>query len=316
MFESGFALYLAAFLDHKRKLGSPYKNGAYYLADFDRYCLENHPNSDQLSRDICLSWSVKRQSEDASGFMSRVTPLRQFGKYLVSLGFDAYVLPSQLGSHASRPKPYIFNTADLKRFFNVTDNMKRYYQSVIRHFVAPLMFRYLYCCGLRPSEARNILISDLKLESGKLFIRESKDKRERIAMIPTELVMLTKSYLCEIDDIYPDSEYLFPNHCGKHMTYDNQVYLFDLCLTNSGISSSQKPTLYSFRHSYATHKLYLWMKEGQDISAKLPYLSAFMGHSSFASTAYYIHLVPEVFQEMSGVDLSHFEDLIPEVAPE
>ena len=316
IFASGFKTDLTAFLDHKRKTGFPYRSGAYYLADFDRYCSKNYPDCNQLTRHICLSWAVKRQSENASGFVSRVTPLRQFGKYLTSSGFDAYILPDQLGSHVSRPKPYIFNTADLKSFFDATDNMERYYQSVIRHFIAPIMFRYLYCCGLRPCEVRNILRKDANLETGKLFIRESKDRRERIVILPVELLTLTNAYLCKINAIYPESDFMFPNRYGKYMTYENQEYLFDICLTKSNIFSSQKPTLYSFRHSYATHRLYTWMKEGQDISAKLPYLCAFMGHSSFVSTAYYIHLIPEVFQEMSGIDMSQFEELIPEVVPE
>ena len=48
----------------------------------------------------------------------------------------------------------------------------------------------------------------------------------------------------------------------------------------------------------------------------LPYLSAYMGHANFSHTAYYIHLTPEIFLHMSQMDLSRFENLIPEVAYE
>jgi integrase len=56
------------------------------------------------------------------------------------------------------------------------------------------------------------------------------------------------------------------------------------------------------------------MRAGEDMDAKLPYLSAYMGHVSITSTYYYIHLVPGVFSEMSGADYSALEKLIPEVA--
>ncbi len=46
----------------------------------------------------------------------------------------------------------IYNLLDFDRFF--ADSMERYYQSTVRHLVAPVMFRFMYCCGLRPCEAR------------------------------------------------------------------------------------------------------------------------------------------------------------------
>jgi hypothetical protein len=55
------------------------------------------------------------------------------------------------------------------------------------------------------------------------------------------------------------------------------------------------------------------MEEGRDIAAWLPYLSAFLGHEFYSSTAYYIHFVPGAFQKMSHIDMSRFEHLIPEV---
>lgn len=316
IFKSGLKSELTAFLDHKRKLGTPYRSGAYYLADFDKHCLDKYPDCNQLLRDICLSWAVRRPSENASGFASRVTPVRQFGKYLVRLGYDAFVLPDQLGGHSSRPLPHIFTMYEIGRFFAAADNMERYYQSVVRHYVAPLMFRYLYCCGLRPREARRIYMQDVNLETGKLFIRESKGFRERIVVLSPALVDLTKAYLCELNAIFKDSEFLFPDRYGAGMSYDSQNYLFELCIANSGISSPIKPTLYSFRHSYATHRLYTWIREKQDILVMLPYLSAFMGHSDFDCTYCYIHLIPDMFQELSAMDMSQFDTLIPEVTAE
>jgi hypothetical protein len=55
------------------------------------------------------------------------------------------------------------------------------------------------------------------------------------------------------------------------------------------------------------------MKEGKDIEAMLPYLSAYMGHERFSDTAYYIHLVPEIYPHMSQMDFASYEKLLPEV---
>jgi len=56
-----------------------------------------------------------------------------------------------------------------------------------------------------------------------------------------------------------------------------------------------------------------WLEEGADLYAKLPYLSAYMGHTNFTDTAYYIHLLPENLIRSTAIDWSRFSDLIPEV---
>jgi len=56
-----------------------------------------------------------------------------------------------------------------------------------------------------------------------------------------------------------------------------------------------------------------WLDEGADINAKLPYLSRYMGHSSFSDTAYYIHLLPEHLVRSSAIDWAKLNSLIPEV---
>ena len=58
------------------------------------------------------------------------------------------------------------------------------------------------------------------------------------------------------------------------------------------------------------------MKEGRKLDNCLPYLSAYMGHAHFEHTAYYIHLVPEFFPQMSQMDMNRFSSLIPEVRHE
>lgn len=55
------------------------------------------------------------------------------------------------------------------------------------------------------------------------------------------------------------------------------------------------------------------MKEGKDVKAMIPYLSAYMGHSQISSTYYYIHFVPELLEKMAGFDFSAAEHLLPEV---
>ena len=44
------------------------------------------------------------------------------------------------------------------------------------------------------------------------------------------------------------------------------------------------PRIHDFRHGLAVENLRRWAKEGADMSNKLPYLSAYMGHTDFRAT--------------------------------
>ena len=42
-------------------------------------------------------------------------------------------------------------------------------------------------------------------------------------------------------------------------------------------------------HTFAVNNLRSWFARGQDVGALLPVLQTYMGHSSLADTAYYLH---------------------------
>lgn len=317
-FHSGLSTYLNDFVAFKRSTGQPYVSGLAYLKDFDRYFAEHSTGSTNLDQEICLTWAQKRPSENNNGYVSRISPLRQFGKYLNNIGIEAFVLPDSFHGKVAVYIPHIFTEEELKQFFSATDSLAYYYQSVARHLVAPVLFRLLYCCGLRPFEVRLLEKADLNLVTGRVLIKKSKGHKERLVMIPKDLLHICRIYAQRVTCFFPDSKFFFPNHQGGAYSASQLRYLFELCWSKAGIAKYDppKPRVYDFRHTYTTYRLYRWMQEGRDLSAWLPYLSAFLGHASLSSTAYYIHLVPGAFQRMSGIDLSKFEDLIPEVSHE
>lgn len=303
------------FIKFKQDFGHNYTTQTYYLLDFDRFCQDKFPEADHLTEEIAMKWAVKKPSENSNGYISRINAVRQFGKYLCMFGENAFILPCNLKGGDMPLMPYIFSQGSLNVFFKFTDSMERYYQSPVRHLVAPVMLRYMYCCGLRPAEARCLKRSDVNLDSGKIFIRESKYNKERIVYAGQDLMELTMDYLRRITLIFPSSEELFVDRKGNGFSYDAHKYLFGVCRDGSKIKAegTKQPNLYSFRHSFATHRIYKWFKEGKSIDACLPSLSAYMGHSHYSNTLYYLHFLPEIFSSMTGYDFERFSNLIPEV---
>ena len=94
--------------------------------------------------------------------------------------------------------------------------------------------------------------------------------------------------------------------------------MFWLCFQMGGITQfdGPRPRVYDFRHTFATECICRWMREGKDVDAMLPFLSAYMGHARFEDTAYYIHMIPDFYQRTGTIDTAAYESLLPEVYDE
>jgi integrase len=63
--------------------------------------------------------------------------------------------------------------------------------------------------------------------------------------------------------------------------------------------SRYQPRLHDLRHSRATHCLLAWYRQGADVQARLPQLSAYLGHAEIVDTQRYLSIIPELRQRAS-----------------
>ena len=317
IYQSNFKMYIEGFLEQKRSLGSPYNRSEDYLRQFDLMCINEFPHEAELTKEIGQRWGIARDTEQKVSFQNRLAPIRELAKYMLRLGINAYIVePIAIPASVRRTIPHIFTDHELSLFFRAADNIEYNERGKIRHLIVPVIFRLMYCCGLRPNEARLIKKDDLDLESRTIKISNSKGHKDRIVIMSPDISQLVGKYLTATQGRFSENEYLFPNwRVNEHFSHGWLCKMFWLCWNTSGIKifSGNTPCAYSFRHTFATKRLYAWMKEGKDLDAYLPYLSAYMGHEHFSHTAYYIHLVPEFFPQMGQMDLERFGEIIPEV---
>ena len=317
-FSSNLKQHIEGIIEQKNALGFPYIASERVLKNFDDFCLANFSEEQHLTKEIGQAWAVIRSGEKTSSFQNRIAPIRELAKYMNRLGFDAYFIPYDFTPRRKgRYVPHIFIDAELKQFFSATDRFGENERCRIRHIAVPVLFRLMYCCGLRPHEVRLIKKENIDLASGMLKIPESKGHKDRLVMISKDVLEICRKYYDKTKDEFPSSEYFFPAQLEHGNCYSaNWVRkMFKICLATAGMTefSGNKPRPYDFRHTFATKKMYEWMMEGKDLDAYLPYLSEYLGHTKFSHTAYYIHLVPEIFPHMAEMDFGQYEALIPEV---
>ncbi|MBR0600636.1 tyrosine-type recombinase/integrase [Sinanaerobacter chloroacetimidivorans] len=315
VFCSHFAGFIQQFIEQKNALGFPYEESIRILQVFDRFCMDKFPHETALTKELCMAWAIRKETEQNNSFRNRLMPVREFARYLNRIGEPAYVLSPDLSQKGPRHMPHIYSEEEIAAFWHTLDLIRPRRGFPIRHLVIPTIFRLIYCCGLRPIEARKLRVENVDLNVGKLKIMESKGHKDRIVMMTDDVTELLRQYHKQVNRIMPGQDLFFPNSQGHLYTKRWIEKTFRIMWDKTGIpvSAEKPPRIYDFRHTFATHRLYMWLREGKDVSAQLPYLSAFMGHSQLSDTYYYIHLVPELFTAMSGLDFTKYESLLPEV---
>ena len=165
------------------------------------------------------------------------------------------------------------------------------------------------------SDGWSIQTEQERLGLGQAHTDHEIESEEQIVMMADDVVEMLSDCNTVISAVMSEREPFFPNSEGGFYGKRGLEKTFRQTLMKTGITGTgcRSPRLYDFRHTFATHRLYHWMREGRDLNAMLPYLSAYMGHAQLSDTYYYIQLVPGLMEEMSGVAFSSAEALLPEV---
>ncbi len=305
---------LNGFLDYKHALGIKYDTSRVHLLELDNYNLE-HGNYNTLAKEVTESWAVWHAEKSESQDRSWIPPIREFGRYLQSIGeTDAYVLDDRSSIQHYHAEVYLMTDDEIQAFFKECDTYVLRTRLLGRPYVLPALYRFLYCCGVRCAEARKLKCTDAHLGDGYVDIIDTKSHRDRRLYLSEELIDYLRKYDAAISVCFPNREYFFPGgHGGICSTTAVSANFRNIWISaGSNRNGKVKPRAYDFRHHFACANIMRWSQEGKDVHAMLPYLMRYMGHASLESTYYYIHLIPDHFPQYTALTAST-EDLIPEV---
>jgi len=302
------------FIKFKNSLGIKYTSGRYYLQQLDKYNLE-HGNYEILRKDITEGWVKLQCSKTTSPDRSWISPIREFGRYLQSMGYrDNYILDERFTIQKYSAEVYLMSDNEIQAFFKECDSYVLKKNIPGRKHVFPALFRFMFCCGVRCIEARSLKCNDTHLDKGFVDILQSKALRDRRLFLSQELIDYLNRYELAIKKCFPSREYFFPSVNGGIISPCSLSTNFRNIWLSADLKrdGKVKPRAYDFRHHFACANIMRWSIEEKNIHAMLPYLMRYMGHSSIESTYYYIHLIPDYFPQYSALT-SSMECLIPEV---
>ena len=313
IFASSFARAMESMVEYRRALGLSGKILEAHLKHFDRFCTEHHPEAIILTKEMVFDWLNFRQEGNPNTMNAAARSIRHFGEYLLAIGRKAYVIPEGFYPIKSIFSPYIFTDAEMTALFHAIDSLPVKQKST-EQAVAPVLFRLIYTCGLRPNEGRELLCKNINLDTGEILVTNTKKKKERLVVMSDDMAEFCNRYRSESN--VGNSEYFFPRFDGKAYSAPQIDRLFKKCWEIACPGATDLPNVrtYDLRHRFASARLNQWLDEGRDLNAMLPYLRAYMGHDNLNETAHYIHILPENLVKSAGVDWSALNSLLPEVS--
>ena len=313
-FSSVFGGRISNFLDYRTARGFKRETHIRYLIKFDRWCMQAYPEQALLSRELVLDW-IGDASASSYDIAQRVASIRQFARYLCAIGEEAYILPEKFAPLKSKAAAYIFTDAELTALFRAIDQLPSTKKEPFLNETAPVLFRLIYTCGLRPNEGRELLEQNVNLETGEILITHTKRNKERLVVMSDDMLAFARKYGQRRKIFCGENPYFFPSANGGALAAETVHSAFNKAWSHADLSGKypRKVRVYDLRHRFASACLNRWLDNGENLMAMLPFLREYMGHNGLSETAYYIHVLPENIIKSSAIDWDKFNAMFPEV---
>ena len=319
VFTSCFSEDIQGLMEQKKQSGYIYDSAKYNLIQFDQFCIKTDIHTTIITKELSDLWQSYHVNESKSRRASRMSVLRQLSRYMNEQGKECYV-PSKFSAKSYR-LPYVMNNSEIREFFMVIDHYVPKINATQFHILAEeyrVLFRFIYCCGLRVSEARMLKIKNIDFEKNTAIILHSKGDKDRLIYIAEDVCDMCRDMIHVLQNKYHFySEYLFPSsdpNIPLQVASINKKFQ-EFWKETSGASDSRYPTVHSLRYSFVVARMNLWMEHGENLTAMMPYLSKYLGHESVENTYYYYHQIESAFKIVRQKDLLS-DSIIPEVTYE
>ena len=177
----------------------------------------------------------------------------------------------KLGLHKptkERKLPKLLREADLKRFFRVIQDC-----GDVQH---EIMLKLLFYTAVRVSELVHIRVSDVDLDSCRVFIGQGKGKKDRYILFPKGFRLVLKSHI----KANPKNSYLFETRRYGPFTARRVQQIVQHYRETAGILAHVHPHV--FRHQMLTYLTSRGLSDAQ--------IQLISGHESKKSLEVYQHL--------------------------
>lgn len=293
------------FLAHRRALGRKYLSEQAELALLVRFAdARGIDGLDQLTPQLLDAFLASRPRRRPRSFNHLLGVVAVFLDWAVSQQLLAATpLRARRRRTTAERLPFIFDLPQARRLLDAADGLCDNSRAPARGTTYRTIFALCYGLGLRAGEACGLRVADVDAQRQLLMVRGGKFGKERLVPHGPQIGELLAGQLERrrrrggvlAGDVplftFDGRRCVHPGSASQ--TFHHLLPALELTVPD-GVSA---PRLHSLRHSFAVGTLLRWYRQGDDPAARLFELSTFMGHVSPASTAVYLTITTELFDE-------------------
>ena len=248
-----------------------------------------------------LAWAQGPDVDPATSIAPRrMTIARGFARYLAGIDARTEVPPPGLiaGRRRWRP-PFVYSPGDVEALMAQARQLRPMPAATHETLIG-----LLAATGLRVGEAIRLDRADIDWADGVLAIRESKFGKTRMVPVHGSALNALRRYARTRDRLCPQTATasFFVSTTGTRLIYACVSQAFRRLRDRAGIGAGAEhpPRIHDLRHAFAVRTLAGWYRAGEDVEARLPVLSAYLGHRDPRSTYWYLSAAPELLTLAAG----------------
>jgi integrase/recombinase XerD len=281
------------YLAVRRAAGFALRGEGFYLKHFAAFSEARKQR--YVSTEIAIEWAGLARSVPQRA--RRLGMVIRFARYLRAEDGRHEVPPAVFGAEKlSRPTPYILTEKHIQQLVAAA-SQSRYR---ICGTTYSTLFSLLACTGLRVSEAIQLRFDDITPDG--LVIRRTKFRKSRLVPLHERAQAKLQQYLQKRRPYAPFSDHVFVSLRRKLLLREDVENAFRTAVKRAGLPlgpGGVRPTPHSLRHRFAVRALQT-CPDGRDaITKHMLALSTYLGHSTVASTYWYLEAVPELMRDIA-----------------
>jgi integrase len=283
------------YLALRRSLGYKLTHQGRLVADFVSYM--DSIASSRVTVDAVLAWATRPEGAAPAWLHARLSAVRGFAVFLKNRDPATEVPePGLLPDGKHRADPYIYTDDEIIRLLAAAGRLP----SPLRAATYRTLFGLMAVTGLRIGEAVGIDRGDIDWTQELLSVMRTKYTGSRQLPLHHSTMEALGEYAQQRDALClkePTAVSFFVSMTGTRLIPTVATRVFASVCRDAGIgprSATCRPRLHDLRHTYSVKSLIGWYRAGEDVARRLPELSTYLGHTSPASTYWYLSGTPEL----------------------
>lgn len=240
----------------------------------------------QIANDF-IDYLSTRPNERRGGLLSNtyinkyMTSINNFLKFMKAEDIDVPYIKLRYKKKQKRTLPDVLTPREMEQLYSIIDNTTAIGKR------DRCMLAIYFGCGLRKKEGIKLDVMDIDINKEKIFIKKSKNNRERYVSMHPKVVNEINEYLNVRHYYLPEyssNDALFISERGNRISGEAMAKRMQALWSRvvDRYGNTKHVTLHTLRHSYAT----LLYKQGM----KLPFIKTVLGHRTIEATELYVTL--------------------------